>query len=535
MWNTVLVATAIFLLTGPGCSSEYTFRELDTDNILLLNVAAKGRLVERLTDSVTRLESARAKMVDYVKACFYNATSKTDACQLCVTEACEKRAMECRLDVAAIETISVDSTSNRITQKNNPDDEIPGVQFLTSPLPVEMGLEGFTKNAEEDILADVPSTLRSQGEQFLHKAEGKLHKLQENLKNTVHELPGLIPRVRGAIESVSNDIDVESLMGVADKAADSISNVITDKNIDQAVTSVMEQMPTIMTQVNKKMQQLTSVMGSFVSNAMDHLGELMNQPIPVPVRTWVDSPDGQIPVSEDMSEPGSKPQRTRSRWVVKHIRLGGNSNGGAQGIFVSSGGFTRLKRSTVDCKEVSRDPQGACKAFHFQCAACMDDTAILKESCGKDSLRMMLAIKRIDIKAADYLMTYSKHIKTGMVVLKVKYDENSFDPRTSTYRIAYVTAKIRGEIVTYKTTSLPNIADLSTSGSEIGDEIWMILDEDEHTTDGVSKKLNKVTHENGSHDHMTLGLKHDGKSAASINSVMWGVVSLVMYLGYIAL
>ncbi|XP_060064924.1 uncharacterized protein LOC132545267 [Ylistrum balloti] len=530
-WHFVLIV--FVLLTGPGCIFGNTFKELGTDDTVLLNVAVKGRLVERLTDSVTHLESARVKMVNFVKACFYNATSKTDACQLCVTEACEKRAMECSLDVATIETISVES--NSIPGNNSPEEEIPGVQFLTSPLPVEMGLKGFTKNAEEDILKNVPSTLHSKGKELLHKAEGKLHKLQENLQTSVHELPGLMPRVRGAIESVSSDIDVDSLMGVADKAADSISHVISDKNIDQAVTSVMEQMPTIMTQVNKKMQQLTSVMGSLVSNAVDQFGDLMNTPIPVPVRTWVDSPDSQIPVSEDMSEPGSMAQRSHSRWVVKHFRLGGSSSGGTQGIFVSSGGFTRHKRSAVDCEDVSRDPQGACKAFHFQCSACMDNTAILKESCGKDSLRMMLAIKRVDIKAADYLMTYSKYIKTGTVVLKVKYDEQSFDPRTSTYKTAYVTAKVRDEVVTYKTSSLPNLADLSTSGGEIGDEIWMILDEDEHTSDGVSQKLNKVTHTTGSHEHATMGLKHDITSAASTDSVMWGVVSFVMYLGFIAL
>ncbi|OWF55025.1 uncharacterized protein LOC110465097 [Mizuhopecten yessoensis] len=530
MWNIVWVAMAAFLLTGPGCTTGDSFKELGTDDILLLNVAVKGRLVERLTDSVTRLESARVKMVDFVKACFYNATSKTDACQLCVTEACEKRAMECSLDVAAIETISVQTKPDRI-----PEQQIPGVQFLTSPFPVEMGLEGFTKNAEEDILENVPSALRSQGKQLLQKAEGKLQQLQENLKNSVQELPGLIPRMRGAIESVSTDIDVESLMGVADKAADSISHVITDKNVNLAVTSVMEQMPTIVTQMNKKMQQLTSVMSSFVSNAVDHLGELMNTPIPVPVRSWVDSPDGQINASEDMAEPSSTSQRPRSRWVVKHFRLGGSSSGSAQGIFLSSGGFTRLKRSAVDCKDVSHDPQEACKAFHFQCAACMDNTAILKESCGKDSMRMMLAIKRVDMKAADYLMTYSKHIKTGIIVLKVKYDENNFDPRTSTYKNAYVTAKVRDEVVTYKTSSLPNLADLSTSGGEIGDEIWMILDEDEHTTDGVSKKLDKVAHDSGSHDHVTMGLKHYGTSDASTNSVVWGVVGFIMYLGLVAL
>lgn len=100
------------------------------------------------------------------------------------------------------------------------------------------------------------------------------------------------------------------------------------------------------------------------------------------------------------------------------------------------------------------------------------------------------------------------------------------------YKSAYLTIKLRDELLTYETASLPGLSDLATSGGEVGDEIWMMLDRNDgmNIHDAV-RQTSRFARKN------SIGAEaaQELTSSAVMNNVVYGMMSFIMYLGFIVL
>lgn len=115
----------------------------------------------------------------------------------------------------------------------------------------------------------------------------------------------------------------------------------------------------------------------------------------------------------------------------------------------------------------------------------------------------------------------------------MKFDEDSYDSVKSVYRSAFITAKIGQKIITYETSALPTFTDLTTSGGEIGEELWEIMNNEDEFEPGYFVK---------SFENELAGafmLRHpsanSGSVQSSVNSVVFTVTGLILYSGFLVL
>lgn len=115
----------------------------------------------------------------------------------------------------------------------------------------------------------------------------------------------------------------------------------------------------------------------------------------------------------------------------------------------------------------------------------------------------------------------------------MKFDEKSYDPVNKIYRSAFVTAKIGQKIVTYETSALPTFTDLTSSGGEIGEELWEIMNNEDEFEPGyfVKSFANELS------DAFTLHhtAHNSGCVQSSVNAVVFGVTGLILYFGFLVL
>lgn len=114
----------------------------------------------------------------------------------------------------------------------------------------------------------------------------------------------------------------------------------------------------------------------------------------------------------------------------------------------------------------------------------------------------------------------------------MKYDESSYDAVNEIYRSAFVTAKIGKKIITYETSALPSFTDLTSSGGEIGEELWEIMNNEEEFEPGHFVKSFENELEEAFHLKQT---SNSGCVQSTVNSVVFTVTGLIVYFGFIAL
>lgn len=554
---------------------------LGTDDLLLLNVAVKGHLVEKLSDSISVMQTIREKLAKDVKECLVNVSKTAHACRKCVKDTCEKRAVECKLNTTRLEAFV---TEEEVVP-------IPGVQFLRQPAPVEQGIQGLTQNAKKDILDGVPSNLRGKSEDLLVNTDTKLQTLQERLQDSVHELPGIIPKMHSSINNMdlSSLEDPDILNNMANIAAEQLASAIQQKDVfKQNAGTVIQQLPNVMSNMNQRLQKFQSAVGNFISLANSRLSNIMagkaapQVPAQVPAQQW-QTANQQYPQQQFIQNNGGSqwtqngntwnvqnqmssgqqqnwPQQNGQQWQTMNSNywngqgqdpryaqqqtsqqgVGGfnswASNTGRGQVYISqNGAVRRFKRATVKCEDLKLNPENACQEYHFQCPACLNETNIMKHACGNDTLQKMVEIKTMDLLSAKHLMSYHQYIKNGLIVMQVEYDGGSYSQKTKTYEKALITAKIGKEIVTYETSLLPNLRDLKTSGDEIGEEIWQLL-QDKKVFDleiKQSKPTPKQETKNtiGVHKSMELQVDQNLSSAAVVTRAMWTAIGVVVYIG----
>jgi hypothetical protein len=100
------------------------------------------------------------------------------------------------------------------------------------------------------------------------------------------------------------------------------------------------------------------------------------------------------------------------------------------------------------------------------------------------------------------------------------------------YRSAFVTAKIGNKIITYETSALPSFADLTSSGGEIGEELWEIMNKEEEFEPGHFVKSFESELDAAYHLKQT---SNSGCVQSTVNSVVFFVVGLIFYFEFIAL
>lgn len=114
--------------------------------------------------------------------------------------------------------------------------------------------------------------------------------------------------------------------------------------------------------------------------------------------------------------------------------------------------------------------------------------------------------------------------------LKVLYDKNSLILDSGTYSRAYITVHIDGEDNVFGTSILPDISNIKHVGFKLGDELWQKLrnsDENDSTRIVQSPEFHTVRA-----DFMK---SERTKSSAAINGALWGVMGIIMYMGFIAI
>ncbi|KAJ8305010.1 hypothetical protein KUTeg_018593 [Tegillarca granosa] len=411
------------------------------------------------------------------------------------------------------------------------------------------------------------------------------------MQDSVHELPGIIPKMHSSINNMdlSSLEDPDILNNMANIAAEQLASAIQQKDVfKQNAGTVIQQLPNVMSNMNQRLQKFQSAVGNFISLANSRLSNIMagkaapQVPAQVPAQQW-QTANQQYPQQQfNQNNGGSQWTQNSNTWNVQNQMSSGQqqnwpqqngqqwqtmnsnywngqgqdpryaqqqiyqqgvggfnswaSNTGRGQVYISqNGAVRRFKRAAVKCEDLKLNPEKACQEYHFQCPACLNETNIMKHACGNDTLQKMVEIKTMDLLSAKHLMSYHQYIKNGLIVMQVEYDSGSYSQKTKTYEKALITAKIGKEIVTYETSLLPNLRDLKTSGDEIGEEIWQLL-QDKKVFDleiKQSKPTPKQETKNtiGVHKSMELQVDQNLSSAAVVTRAMWTAIGVVVYIG----
>ncbi|XP_045169740.2 uncharacterized protein LOC123532383 [Mercenaria mercenaria] len=255
--------------------------EMEKEDLILLNVAAKGRVVELLANELARTEIIRALLVEYGRECVENVTLLEKHCLDCMMDRCSNRMSECHIDGPPLSEVINHSPS-----------PIQGLQFLSkSPRVVDEGMKNFANKARTDILKDVPETLREQSEAIMHsEVDQSLQDLNENM-NTERALQKLSLHVQKAAENVNKLPDVGDKLGTIivenEDHAINLAELLARRlkssrpfleSINHNGARVIEQMPSVLDKVGERVQVFKQKVSGVFNKVLDTFHRVMEDP-----------------------------------------------------------------------------------------------------------------------------------------------------------------------------------------------------------------------------------------------------------------
>ena len=83
--------------------------------------------------------------------------------------------------------------------------------------------------------------------------------------------------MKTAIQKTGSDFDPDELVDLADRAIGTFTKAFTDSDIESSVNVMVGQMPGLLNQVNKKMQQMSQLMGTLMSHAATKLTTILGR------------------------------------------------------------------------------------------------------------------------------------------------------------------------------------------------------------------------------------------------------------------
>ncbi|XP_048754473.1 uncharacterized protein LOC125665723 isoform X2 [Ostrea edulis] len=564
IWFRCLLLVVVWASHCPVSVLCGQFKTLDVDNLLLLNVAVKGRLVNKLTDAIEETQTARQALTEKVKGCLVKASANHVLCRECVRNFCEKRTLQCNGNITKVE----------IVMKREEETPLPEVKIVEPDVKLAESVIEISNTATEDILLEVPDTLQEEGHYIVEEAEteSKLETLgrtmREGFNMAMDNIPKLMPKVKEAFSQMDIHLsDPESIDRLANDAAHQVAIAMQGKEeaeneLNRNFGIIQENLPQIVHKVNNHLNNIMSSVQSFMKSTVNRISQLPGNEgfenvfkFPKNEKKWSTSivslhvmkPNGQVTSWSNRQNQIRSPDVALNHNQALHsTQFNRNSiNPHASPIPApdqqvlqtaqpTSPFQTRGKRSfsDVQCDDIAKNPQEACEIFHFRCQQCANDTILLQHGCGKTALKTMVDIKMLDMKTALYVTVYRKYLRRGLVVEKVKYDESSYDAVNEIYRSAFVTAKIGKKIITYETSALPSFTDLTSSGGEIGEELWEIMNNEEEFEPGHFVKSFENELEEAFHLKQT---SNSGCVQSTVNSVVFTVTGLIVYFGFIAL
>ncbi|WAQ94868.1 hypothetical protein MAR_007339, partial [Mya arenaria] len=213
-WSCAMLFIVLFISHVAMSRGQDTATETDEDkmfemgpnDLILVNVAAKGRVVELLANELARTEIIRALLVEYAKECVTNITALEKTCLDCMMNRCQNRRQECHIEGPPL--------SEMINHDPSP---VQGLQFLSQgPRDVTTGMKNFANRARTDILQGVPEALRKESEAIMQiEVEQSLRDLNDNIDtdkalrtislhvqkaaDNVHKLPNIGEKVGSII------------------------------------------------------------------------------------------------------------------------------------------------------------------------------------------------------------------------------------------------------------------------------------------------------------------------------------------------
>ncbi|XP_063422725.1 uncharacterized protein LOC134707122 [Mytilus trossulus] len=547
--NLVLVLS--FFLCISYCHSEVHLDELKPKELVLLNVAVKARLLEKLTEETDKIQFERNELVNRHKSCLLNVSSTAKACKQCVVKKCENRGKQCQLSSEDLQKIK-----DEFDKK-----EIPGVDFLSTPTVVQEEIREIKETAEKNIMKDVPAELKPKGEEIIEKMKKGMKVFQQNLGQAVNKLPELLPKIEQNLASMNTKIDINAVEDMADQAAGQISETMSDPAFNGIRAHVVhsnkmlkKNLPSIMKAMGNTLSRLKSAVGRFVGVVRVQAGTAWKQAATnLPNQTNMDT-NNQIPGADmDMiPQPFNLNQQQpvndgQSMWtsgqqnqLSNNVQFPQQQNGQFQqpqgfpdmqpGMSQGMTNWRKRRQADVPCEQIKAKSYEACHSYHFYCPSCMNERTILEHDCGRGALVAMVAIKELDLQAGSDVIKYRQYMDHEYVIKKVHYDKKSLNPENGMYSRAYITVQIGEENKIFGTSRLPDIRDIKHSGFILGDELWDILQSDEDSASVHIKQTPEF------HNVKSEFLKSENtSSSAVVYGAVWGVVIMVMYMGIVAI
>ncbi|KAL4222138.1 hypothetical protein ACF0H5_018178 [Mactra antiquata] len=262
---------------GTPAGREY---EMEKDDLILMNVAAKGRVVELLANELARTEIVRALLVEYARECVENITMLEKYCLDCMMDRCGNRMSECHIKGPPLsETINHDPSPIR------------GLQFLKSPKQVDEHMRNFANKARTDILQGVPETLREQSEAIMHaEVDQSLSDLNENI-NAERAIQKISLHVQKAADNVNKLPEVGERLGTIiienEDHAVNLAELLARRlkkarpflqSMNHNGGRVMEQMPGVIDQVGERVKEFKSKVSGVFNKVLNTFQKVMDDP-----------------------------------------------------------------------------------------------------------------------------------------------------------------------------------------------------------------------------------------------------------------
>ncbi|KAL3831576.1 hypothetical protein ACJMK2_023314 [Sinanodonta woodiana] len=276
---TILCICAITAHAQAVSNNNESLKTLGEEKVILINVAVKTRLVELLSNELSRTEIIRTLLAEYTKECVENVTLLEKQCKSCVRKMCASRLTECKIPSSALTDAVVDRPSL-----------IPGIHLMKAPLHVEKSMREFVENSPKVVLKNVPDDLMKQGktltessgmqkslktlEESLNKGEKKFldtESLAKNIQTAAEEikkLPDRIPEIGDAARKV-----VDSKRKKTVNLAEQLASKLRDARpfvvrIQTNTNHLLENMPAIMNQVEDQMSQFQQSLNGVFQQAL---------------------------------------------------------------------------------------------------------------------------------------------------------------------------------------------------------------------------------------------------------------------------
>ncbi|XP_061179519.1 uncharacterized protein LOC133188154 [Saccostrea echinata] len=533
----VTVLINVHIPTSVICSDLKT---VDVDNLMLLNVAVKGRLINKLTEAIEKAQTSRQVLAEDVKDCLVQASASHVLCRECVRSLCERRTLQCNGNITEVE----------IVMKKEEETPIPEVKIVEPDVKLAETVIEMSNTAKDDLLQEVPESLRNEGQYIVEEAqtESKLETLKrtlgEGFNKAMDTIPKLIPKVKDAFINMETQLsDPQTIDRLANGAAEQVAIAMQGKQeveekLNRNMDVLQQKLPRVLETVNNHFSNIMSSVKSFMRSTVQKVNQMQGNEDFGKIFKFPKSENDAKKwstsiISLHIMRPDGKVTSWRKSNQMISPQVSLNQNQAPQ-----SGHISQIPRrfqrgsNDVRCDDIAKNPQEACELYHFQCQSCANDTILLQHKCGKTALKKMVDIKLLDMKTAMYVTVYTKYLRHGLVVEKVKYDEDSYDSANKVYRSAFITAKIGKKIITYETSALPAFTDLTSSGGEIGEELWEIMNHEGEFEPGHFVKSFEDDLEGA------YNLKQTARSGcvqSAVNSVVFTVLGVIFYFGFIVL